>query len=61
LFLGEQAASLSQSPDFMVVADNATRWNSQYNMITAALRVRSRIDGYIRLVGKELVQYSLSD
>jgi hypothetical protein len=61
LFLSEQATSLSQSPDFIVVADNATQWNSQYNMITAALRVRPRIDGYIRLVGIELAQYSLSD
>ena len=52
LYASEQAASLCASPEFMVVADNATRWNSTYNMINSALKLRQRIDGYVRLVGK---------
>jgi len=61
LYYSEQASSLQASPEFMVVADNATRWNSTYHMIKAALILRQRIDGYVRLVGKELSAYSLLD
>jgi hypothetical protein len=61
LFYSEQAASLQLSPDFIVVADNATRWNSTYHMIKSALLLCQRIDGYTRLVGPELTRYALSD
>ena len=61
LYASEQAASLCASSEFMVVADNATRWNSTYDMINSALKLRQRIDGYIRLVGKELETYVISD
>jgi len=60
LYVSEQAASLCMSPDFMVVMDNATRWNSTYNMIKAALKLRQRIDGYVRLIGAELEEYIIS-
>jgi hypothetical protein len=60
LYVSEQAASLCSSPDFMVVMDNATRWNSTYNMINAALKLRERIDGYVRLIGAELEEYIIS-
>jgi len=61
LYASEQAASLCASSDFMVVVDNATRWNSTYNMINAALKLRQRIDGYVRLIGKELEEYIISN
>jgi hypothetical protein len=61
IFYSEQAASIQLSPEFMVVADNATRWNSTYHMVKSALILRERIDGYIRLVGKDLAAHALSD
>lgn len=61
LYYSEQAASLQISPEFMVVANNVTRWNSTYYMIKSALQLQQRIDGYVRLVGKELDSHSLSD
>lgn len=61
LYASEQAASLCASPEFIVIVDNATRWNSTYNMINSALKLRQRIDGYVRLVGKELEIYIISD
>jgi hypothetical protein len=61
LYASEQAASLCASLEFMVVADNATRWNSTYNMINSALKLQQRIDEYVRLIGKELDIYVISD
>jgi hypothetical protein len=40
LYISDQAASLEASPDFMVIANNATRWNSTYKMLKAALVLR---------------------
>jgi hypothetical protein len=37
IYYSEQAASLESCSDFMVVADNATRWNSTYTMVKSAL------------------------
>ena len=42
--------SPDQQEDFnhlQLVADNATRWNSLYDMIIRALRLRDKIDKYI--------------
>ena len=61
IYYSEQAASLESCSDFMVVADNATRWNSTYTMVKSALLLQERIDGYIRLVGSELEDDQLSN
>jgi hypothetical protein len=61
LFYSDQAATLESCPDFMVVADNATRWNSTYKMVERALVLRERLDGYVRLVDEELEDSRLSE
>jgi hypothetical protein len=61
LYYSEHAAALGSSPDFMVVADNSTRWNSTYTMIKSALSLRVRLDGYMRYVANELKENQLSD
>jgi hypothetical protein len=61
VYASEQAASLCLSPDFIIIMDNSTRWNSTYNMINVALKLQRRIDGYTRLMGRELEEYLISD
>jgi hypothetical protein len=49
-----------EAKELQVVADNQTRWNSTYLMIKRALKLRVRIDSFIREY-TDIGDYSLSD